>query len=126
MSFLIDNWRGKPISPEGVFGSCTDVPVKLFRVWFASDLQLVKTRDEGMNIVARLNHNWAEMMLSLKGRAKVENANIASVIIYRLTVVPCPNYCLNKLEGFLFIFLWERLVLGLGGISRVSYRCLAA
>jgi hypothetical protein len=45
--------------------------------------------------------------LSLKGRAEVANAYIASVIYYRLTVVPCPFAWLAKLERLLFRFLWK-------------------
>lgn len=45
--------------------------------------------------------------MSLKGRAEMVNAYIMSAIIYRLTIVSCPSYCLIRLEHILFIFMWK-------------------
>lgn len=42
-----------------------------------------------------------------KGQAEVENACIASIIYYHLTVVSCPICWLTKLEHLFFHFLWK-------------------
>ena len=53
---------------------------KLLGVWFGPDLQVDKNWGEVTSRVASLTQKWAERKLSLKGRAEVANAYIASVI----------------------------------------------
>jgi hypothetical protein len=103
----LGTWRGRSMPPDSVVGRWTDGPVKLLGVWFGPDLQVDKNWGEVTSRVAHLTQKWAERKLSLKGRAEVANAYIASVIYYRLTVVPCPPPWLTKLERLLFRFLWK-------------------
>ena len=87
----LGNWRGRPTPASGEFCRWTEGPVKLLGVWFGPDLQVDRNWDEVASRVASLTQKWAERKLSLKGRAEVANAYIASVVYYRLTVVPCPK-----------------------------------
>ncbi len=103
----LGTWRGKSMPSDSVVGCWTDRPVKLLGVWFGPDLQLDKNWDEVTSRVASLTQKWAERKLSLKGWAEVANTYIASIIIYRLTVVPCPSPRLTRLERLLFRFLWK-------------------
>ncbi len=103
----LGTWRGRPMPSNSVVGRWTDGPVKLLGVWFGPDLQLDRNWDEVTSKVASLTQKWAERKLSLKGRAEVANTYIASIIIYRLTVVPCPSPRLTRLERLLFRFLWK-------------------
>ena len=91
---------------SGDFCRWTEGPVKLLGVWFGPDLQVEKNWDEVASRVASLTHKWAERKLSLKGRAEVANTYIASVVYYRLSVVPCPRKQLTRLERELFRSLW--------------------
>lgn len=50
--------------------------------------------------------NWSRRVFSLKGRAEVVQVLMASVTTYCLTVVPCPDSWISKLEIILFHFLW--------------------
>ena len=92
---------------SGDFCRWTKGPVKVLGVWLGPDLQVEKNWDEAACRVANLTQKWAERKLSLKGRAEVANAYIASVVYYRLTVVPCPKTHLTRLERMLFRFLWK-------------------
>lgn len=48
--------------------------------------------------VANLTQKLSARKLSLKRRVEVANVYVASVIFYRLTIVPCPRSRLTKLE----------------------------
>jgi hypothetical protein len=102
----LGTWRGRSMPSDGVVGRWTDGPVKLLGVWFGPDLQVDRNWDEVTSKVVSLTQKWAGRKLSLKGRAEVANVYIASVIYYRLTVVPCPSSRLTRLERLLFRFLW--------------------
>ncbi|MCP3653585.1 MAG: zinc-binding domain-containing protein [Herbaspirillum sp.] len=110
VGLLLGEWRGEP-TPAAASGvgvwRWTEGPVKVLGVWFGPDLQVERNGEEVEIRVAILIQKWAERKLSLKGRAEVANTYIASVVYYRLTVVPCPKIILTKLERMLFRFLWK-------------------
>lgn len=84
--------------------------IKLLEVWFCSVFQIVKSRIDVLIKVAIIIKSWYCRWLSLKWMVKVAKVFIASVIIYRLNVVPCPDLWSCKLERQTFHFQWSSLI----------------
>lgn len=82
----------------------TNGPVKILGIWLGPALQLVNW-SEVLSKMALLTQTWSAQ-LSLKGRTKIANVFIASIITYHLAVVSYSHLWLNKLERMLFCFLW--------------------
>lgn len=57
--------------------------------------------------VASLMPKWAEMNLYVKDRKEVVNVYIASVIHYRLTVVPCLHFIAKQARVLSLLLLME-------------------
>lgn len=73
--------------------------ITLIGFWFVPDPRVDKYRDGMTNRMAILIHECAESNI----RAEVTNSYIVSVIIYGVTVMPCPKLLFDHVEGCLVI-----------------------
>ena len=83
-------WRGSDTLP-GPF-RWSDGPVRILGLWFGPDLQLEWNWSE---VQAKMNAQvgiWLSRRLSLKGRAEACATYVFPLILYRLAVLPLPEY----------------------------------
>ena len=89
--------------------SWTSEPINVLGIWITHDVEDLMDRNYTpiVDKISAIIKRWANRTLSLFGKISVVNTLIASLVVYKMMVLPTiPRHVVQKLESLIENFIW--------------------